>query len=502
MPEEKDSRTSEVEVPPVEDQLIQNQLKRYHKAFHVGQMITSEMDKDRLFEVIINQANEAMETERSTVFLYDEENDELWSLVAVGMKKQEIRIPADYGVAGWVFQHRSPVVANDAYKDPRFYAKVDETSGFRTKNILCIPLINWNRTCIGALQSLNKISGDFTEEDKALLFAISNFVTIALENMKVYEELKSLDKARERTLNHLSHELKTPVAMVKAVLDRVIKEGDETGNEKLVKRVLRGQRNVNRLIDLQEKINDIWVQKPYEEKERMTAILQNVADFVEACQEESPQNCAQAMALIVEHIESVYSTEESITETVVIHDLLNEICHEALSSAQHRNLEIKRNVSEGLFVDADRRVLKKVFGGLLKNAIENTPDEGKIEVRVRGEGKEICVDFNDYGVGISPQNQKLISGGFFHTQDTMFYSSKRPYDFNAGGSGADLLRAKSFSERHGFSIGFKSTRCRFIPDDTDECPGRISACRFIKKPSECLESGGSSFFVKLPVENV
>jgi len=478
--------------------IIKNQLQRYRKAFHVGQIITSEMNKDILFEVIINQANEAIESERSTVFLHDEENEELWSLVAVGMKKKEIRIPSDYGVAGWVFQHRSPVVVNDAYSDPRFYPEVDKKSGFKTRNILCIPLINWKGSCIGALQSLNKISGDFTLDDKELLFSISNYVTIALENMKLFEDLKSLNKARERTINHLSHELKTPLAMLKAVLDRFALEAEQGGNSTLGKRILRGQRNVNRLVDLQQKIDDIWGQNTFEEKEKINDIIENAAAFVQDCGEESPEHCAQALALISKRIESVYCPEEIQIEKVMISGLLNELCNDATSSLQRRDLEVIRDLGEDLVINADRKILKKVLGGLLKNAIENTPDEGKIEASAKRKGDQIHIDFRDYGVGISLQNQSLIFGGFFHTQDTMNYSSKRPYEFNAGGAGADLLRIKTFSERYGFSVGFNSSRCRFIPNDTDECPGRISECRFITERSGCLDSGGSTFYVKFP----
>ena len=130
-----------------------------------------------------------------------------------------------------------------------------------------------------------------------------------------------------------------------------------------------------------------------------------------------------------------------------------------------------------------------MFDGILKNAVENTPDEGKIEVTARLDGNHLAVHFRDFGTGITPENQKLIFAGFFHTQDTDHYSTKTPYAFNAGGSGADLLRAKVFSERYGFAIDFESTRCAYIPEDTDECPGRISRCGSISNTSECRASG-------------
>jgi sensor histidine kinase regulating citrate/malate metabolism len=142
--------------------------------------------------------------------------------------------------------------------------------------------------------------------------------------------------------------------------------------------------------------------------------------------------------------------------------------------------------------------LRKVVDGLIKNAIENTPDEGKIELIVRknGEGSEFVV--HDYGVGIIEEAQRLIFEGFFATQDTMAYSSKRPFDFNAGGKGADLLRMKIFSERYNFKIDMISSRCKFIPKETDVCPGRISECEFCSNKEDCHRSGGTTFTINFP----
>jgi len=475
---------------------LKSQLARYKKAFHVGRVVTAEMDKDLLFQVIIQQTNEVLESERSTVFLYDEKTDQLWSLVATGIKKRELRMPADYGVAGWVFQHLTPVTVNDAYSDPRFYSDVDKKSGFRTRNILCVPLINWNGNCIGALQSLNKTAGEFTDDDRELLITISHHVTIALENMRLYEDLKDLNKARERAINHLSHELKTPLALIASALDAFSKDFAKEDNPKQIARIKRGQRNVNRLIEVQHKVDDILNLKSFDEGDKIIRIIEAAAGFVEECREQDHVPCAEALTLISKRIESVYGPEEISRKSVGLFDLLNEICDDAMLSMGERNLQVIRDFGEGLVINTDKENIKKVFVGLLKNAVENTPDEGKIEVNARVEGDDVCVYFRDYGVGISPQNQKLIFGGFFHTQDTMSYSSRKPYEFNAGGSGCDLLRTKVFSERYKFSLDFKSTRCKFIPNDTDNCPGRISECQFVSGETECFSSGGTVFSVR------
>jgi len=80
----------------------------------------------------------------------------------------------------------------------------------------------------------------------------------------------------------------------------------------------------------------------------------------------------------------------------------------------------------------------------------------------------------------------------------MSYSSKRPFDFNAGGKGADLLRTKIFSEKYNFSIGMKSTRCKYIPEENDICYGNVGRCKFCSNEEDCYTSGGTVFTLFFP----
>ena len=183
-----------------EDFAVRDRLKKHEQLLKVGRIIVSEMNMDFLFQVVMDQTNQIMSSERSTVFLYDDTCDELWSLVATGMKKNQIRIPAGHGVAGWVFQNRKPLVINSAYEDERFCADIDRQSGFETRNMLCVPLTNREGTCIGALQSLNKKGGDFLDEDLELLTSMSHYVSVAVENARLYEDVKEYSEKMERIL--------------------------------------------------------------------------------------------------------------------------------------------------------------------------------------------------------------------------------------------------------------------------------------------------------------
>ena len=206
-----------------EDWLVRDQIRKHNQLFHVGQIITSEMNLHALFEVIMEQTNQIMDTQRSTVLLYDKKSSELWSLVATAMKRNEIRIPSDYGVAGWVFQRNTPLIINDAYNDSRFYAEVDKQSGFRTRNLICVPLVNRKGQCIGVLQALNKRVGDFTDEDKELLTSISHYVAIALENSQLYEEVKDYSQKLKGTLIHIETLEKVKSHLTKFVPSSVAK---------------------------------------------------------------------------------------------------------------------------------------------------------------------------------------------------------------------------------------------------------------------------------------
>ena len=254
---------------------------------------------------------------------------------------------------------------------------------------------------------------------------------------------------------------------------------------------------MKRLEELQEKIDDILNRKSVVEKDRIIAIIEDAAGFVEELREASDERYGKIIEQISTRIDAIFRSEQACPERIHLDEVLSCVCDETAAAMGKRKLEIITNFERGITLTLDRTVLNKVCAGLLRNAIENTPDEGKIEIDCGIKNGEVCVNFRDYGIGITPQNQKMIFGGFFHTQDTNYYCSKTPYAFNAGGSGSDLLRTKVFSERYGFSIDFESTRCKFLPHDRDMCPGKISACRFINRKTECFTSG-SVFSLKFP----
>ena len=151
--------------------------------------LNSTLDLGELLHIILQLTTRQTGAERGTVFLVDHERNEIWSLIGLGLDQHEIRLPSTRGIAGWVAQHGETVNLADAYADPRFESEVDLRLGFRTRSLLCIPILNKANATIGVLQLLNKKAGAFTPADAKLLRAISDHVAIALENAQLHREL-------------------------------------------------------------------------------------------------------------------------------------------------------------------------------------------------------------------------------------------------------------------------------------------------------------------------
>ena len=154
--------------------------------FDVSTAVARTLDLDILFVEIVDRISEALNAERSTLFLVDKENRELWSKVAQQSELTEIRIPLEKGLAGHVAKTGEILNICNVYQDPRFLPVVDEQTGFETKMVLCAPIINRHGGIIGVTEVMNKKTGAFDKEDENLLKALSSQISVALENAQLY----------------------------------------------------------------------------------------------------------------------------------------------------------------------------------------------------------------------------------------------------------------------------------------------------------------------------
>ena len=167
--------------------------------------VTSEIDLGALLQKVMSEATRMLNADRSTLFLNDEKTNELWSQVGEGLGAVQIRLPNHLGIAGAVFTSGETVNIPYAYADLRFNPGFDKKTGYFTRSILCVPVVNKVGKCIGVTQVLNKRGGPFTDEDESRLKAFTAQVSIALENAKLFNDVQNMKNYNESMLESMTN---------------------------------------------------------------------------------------------------------------------------------------------------------------------------------------------------------------------------------------------------------------------------------------------------------
>lgn len=178
---------------------LHDEIRRLRVLVEVADTVTQRLSLDHQLPRLIGLITEALDAERATLFLYDRGTDELFSRVLSGDGVDEIRIPAQLGIAGAVFVAGVAEVIPDAYRDSRFDPDIDRRTGYRTRNILCVPLRNREAQVIGVTEVLNKHSGNFGEEDLHLAEAMTHHAASALEQALLVERIEKTEQVLQRT---------------------------------------------------------------------------------------------------------------------------------------------------------------------------------------------------------------------------------------------------------------------------------------------------------------
>jgi adenylate cyclase len=165
-------------------------LREFSVLVEVNKTVGKSISLDSMLPHLIEVIAEVLHADRATLFLHDDRSRELFSRVVQGGDVNEIRIPDDSGVAGTVFTTGHTLIIPDAYADPRFSSAVDEQTGYKTYDILCVPIRNRAGSLIGVTQALNKAGGGFSDADATLLDAITTQAAAALEHARFVEELE------------------------------------------------------------------------------------------------------------------------------------------------------------------------------------------------------------------------------------------------------------------------------------------------------------------------
>ena len=481
-----------------------------------------------LMNFISKEVKELMNTEGAVILLYDEIKNDLFFSGAsydnqdTEERARQFRFSLDAVMAGKIIRTGEPILENDPEKLMNGFSERDRKMGYDTRSLLEVPIKSEGRI-IGVLCAINKKQNRFDQNDMELMMMIAGTCAISIENARFSEALKeayrdvaSMNRAKGKAINHLSHELKTPVAVLTGSLTILKKKLEAFPEISVTNTVNRIDRNLNRVMEIQDEVADIMEDKAYSAQKILLNMLEACQDELETLIDQTLMTlpgmnsngpASEKMIKIEETVRKMIDEKfgpRSITSVGLnFGSFFNDLYEMLTPDFEFRSLEINIRVEPDLPVLVlPVEIIEKMLSGLIKNAIENTPDKGRIDIVVQKREDGILFKVHDFGVGIEEDAKKRIFEGFFMTQDTLNYSTKTPFAFNAGGKGADLLRMKIFSDRHGFTMNMESSRCCYLLADKEVvCPGDIDQCKFCKSQEDCINSGYSVFSIFFPSNN-
>jgi len=182
------------------DEDLKSQIKKLYGLIDAGTLVVSSLEIDKVLVLVMEIAKRVVDAEASSLLIYDEKTDMLSYEVALGEKGNEVKnmfsLKLGQGIAGWVAQHRQPLLIGDVQKDERFFRGSDEKTGFKSRSILCVPMQAHGKF-LGVLEVINPVQRDaFTEGDLEILAAFSGLAAIAIENANL-----SRQKIEEQVLH-------------------------------------------------------------------------------------------------------------------------------------------------------------------------------------------------------------------------------------------------------------------------------------------------------------
>ena len=318
--------------------------------------------------------------------------------------------------------------------------------------------------------------------------------------VKSHQELERLNRAKTKAVNLISHELRTPLSVIQGTLRLLKKKLKPLSVDVNLQDTMETlERNLGRLFSISRETDEIFRVSREIEAGVLLDSLDRLWQRIEDLSDMPPE--------VLEHFKGLkswlgqyLSGSTEVFQSINLFPFALDVLERVKQLSSHRNIRFRVDGKNDLFVVIDPLILQSVVEGLLRNAVENTPDGGMIRLVVEERNGKIALHVRDDGVGIPEEDQAYIFDGLFHTKETELYASKKPYDFGAGGKGLDLYRMKIYGQRFGFDLSMTSKRCVHIPTDQDQCPGDISQCPHVSNAEACAASGGTTFTVAFPAK--
>lgn len=169
----------------------------------IATTVTTSIDTHEVYRLVVQKLNEYFHVDAGSLLLEDSDTGELVFVMTLEGGEEKlagVRVPAGQGVVGHVVATKQWELVHDAPNDPRFYGKVSEDVGYKTKSILCVPMIVKGRA-IGAIELLNKTDGHFTEDEARRLMRMAAFIGVAIQNAHLFQQVADGRDRLEALLN-------------------------------------------------------------------------------------------------------------------------------------------------------------------------------------------------------------------------------------------------------------------------------------------------------------
>lgn len=346
----------------VQHQFSRKEISRLNALIEATQSVNSSLEIERVLQLILDEAMRITDAERGTIYLVDENTNEIWSRVLVGKDMNEVRQPIGRGISGHVAKTGETINIQDAYHDPRFNPEFDKKTGFKTKNMLCVPMRNKNKKIIGVFQLINKKQGNFDSEDETFLNAFSIHASIAIENSRLALEMVKSERlsAVGRMAGTIIHDIKNPMSTIR-VYAQVLKK--KAGNEEAANLVDEITKQIDRLVNM----------------------AQEVLDFSRGVSQMNVQK-------------------------VKFNEFLSGVLWFLQKDFEKRNIELHNENTYDGEVEMDADKMTRVILNIAGNAADAMPNGGKFYVRSNVENGDLAIDIEleDTGSGMPEEIKRKI----------------------------------------------------------------------------------------------
>ncbi len=342
-----------------------SKMDKLNMLIEASKIVNSTIDLDKVLTLILDVATQSIGADRGTLYLIDAASEELWSKVAQGSNMVEIRLPIGKGLAGYVGKTGETINIADAYKDPRFNPEIDKKSGYKTHNVLCMPMRDKEGRIVGVFQFLNKKEGAFSVDDEAYIEGLSVHAAIALENARLAKEMVESERlsAVGRMASTIIHDIKNPMGTLRMYAQVIKKKTGDTEAAQLAEEIIR---QVDRFVNM----------------------TQEILDFSRGVSEI--------------HLEEVNMREMMVGALQFIEKDLSK-----------RNITIVADLQYDGVIHLDVEKMVRVFYNLAGNAADAMPDGGTLTIRTRQTDHSLAIEFIDTGHGIPPEIRGRVLEPFF-----------------------------------------------------------------------------------------